>query len=67
MNEKIKGLAEKANFSNIIDDAYLERGDWEPFAEKFAELIIHECCREMGKYNVVTFAIDGVKERFGIE
>lgn len=43
MNEQIKELAERANLIEVIDDAYLERNDWHPFVEQFAQLIVKEC------------------------
>ena len=44
MSEKIKELVTKANLTEVIDDAYQERNDWQPVIEKFAKLIIQECC-----------------------
>ena len=43
MNERIKKLAEQASLQEIIDDAYLDKNDWQPFVKKFAELIVREC------------------------
>jgi len=43
MNERIKQLVKEANLTEIIDDSYLERGDWTPTVEKLAELIVQEC------------------------
>ena len=43
MNKRIKELAEQAELIEIVDDAYQERGTWQPFVEKFAELLIKEC------------------------
>ena len=43
MNNRIQELAKQANLTEVIDDAYLARNDWQPFVEKFAELIVHEC------------------------
>ena len=43
MNERIRELAEQAELIEIVDDAYQERGTWQPFVEKFAELIVKEC------------------------
>jgi hypothetical protein len=45
MNERIKELAEQAELIEIVDDAYQERGTWQPFVEKFAELIVKECTK----------------------
>jgi hypothetical protein len=43
MNERIKELVKESNLVDIIDDAYQERHDWQPFVERFAELIVKEC------------------------
>ena len=67
MNEKIKELVEQANISDIIDDAYIERGVWKPFIEQFAKLILLECigiCDEVQENSTVKIKI---KERFGVE
>ena len=45
MNERIKEIAEQAELIEIVDDAYQERGTWQPFVEKFAELIVQECSK----------------------
>jgi len=43
MNERILKLVEQANLTEVVDDAYQERNDWQPFVEKFAQLIVQEC------------------------
>ena len=43
MHDRIKKLALQANLTEVIDSAYLERNDWQPFVGKFAELIVKEC------------------------
>ena len=43
MNERIQELIDHANLTEVIDDAYQQRNDWQPFVEKFAELIVKEC------------------------
>jgi hypothetical protein len=43
MNERIKELAEQAGM-NIVDDKFSTYGK---FAEKFAELIVAECLRQV--------------------
>ena len=53
MNKRIKELAEQAELIEIVDDAYQERGTWQPFVEKFAELIVLEC---------INSVMDGTKE-----
>jgi len=45
MNEKINELFVKSDLDEIIDDAYKERSDWQPFVERFAELIVRECVK----------------------
>jgi len=49
MNERIKEIAEQAELIEIVDDAYQERGTWQPFVEKFAELIVRECVEQLVK------------------
>ena len=43
MNPIIEELITKADLTEIIDDAYLDRNDWQPYVEKFVKLIIKEC------------------------
>lgn len=45
MNEKIEELIVKSDLDEIIDDAYKERSDWQPFVERFAELVIEEAAK----------------------
>ena len=73
MNEKIKKLIEQVNLSEIIDDDYLNRDDWKPFIEQFAEMIIRECV-EVGlqswlNNNTIcsTFPSREIKQHFGIK
>jgi hypothetical protein len=35
--------------------------------EKFAELIVRECLKEMGRYEFIDVAMREVKEHFGVE
>jgi len=35
--------------------------------EKFAELIVRECVKEMGRYEFIDVAMREVKEHFGVE
>ena len=71
MNERIRELAEHAGITTNLDTDYFEKdiNKWvDYYSEKFAELIVRECCdvlydNEMGGYRV-----DHVlKEHFGIE
>jgi len=73
MNERIKELAEQANLTEVIDDAYQERNDWQPFVEKFAELIVRECANIdfrkkafLSQYDDVSVA-KTILEHFGVE
>ena len=70
INEKFKELYSEAA-AYAFDQRFIASPDgprelMDVINEKFAELIVKECVREMGKYNVVSFAIDGVKEHFGV-
>ena len=72
MNERIKELAEQAELIEIVDDAYQERGTWQPFVEKFAELIVKECASQVD--NILRERKDGggtmgdeIREHFGVE
>lgn len=68
MNGKIKELVEQANISEIIDDSYLERGDWEIFIDKLVTLIVKECLSIMnGCDGDIDYAIYITSKRFGIE
>jgi hypothetical protein len=51
VNTRILELAEQANLTEVIDSAYLERNDWQPFVGKFAELIIQECADIADEYD----------------
>lgn len=67
MNEKIKEIKDKAwDYAVNSDDRY-SKPTTELFDEKFSELIIKECIKEISKYNVISFAIDGLKEHFGVD
>lgn len=66
INKRIKELAEQAELIEIIDDAYIERDDWQPFVEKFAELIIRECSLVVFKKTGPKSALD-VLEHFGVK
>ena len=72
MNERIQKLAEQAELIEIVDDAYQERGTWQPFVEKFAELIVKECASRVDnilrekKHGGGTMG-DEIREHFGVE
>jgi hypothetical protein len=47
MNINIQKIMDESNLAEIIDDAYLDRGDWRSFVKEFAELIIKECISQV--------------------
>ena len=71
MNKRIKQLVKQANLTEVIDDAYQERNDWQPFVEKFAQLIVRECIDEIraGHNSKLRFGdvIHNMKIHFGVE
>ena len=72
MNERIKELAEQAELIEIVDDAYQERGTWQPFVEKFAELIVQECAEFARQHNLQKadrshMIHRAMKEHFGVK
>jgi hypothetical protein len=72
MHERIKQLALLANLTEVIDSAYLERNDWQPFVGKFAELIVEECAGKVDnilreKSNGGGTMGDEIREHFGVE
>ena len=72
MNDRIKELAEQAELIEIVDDAYQERGTWQPFVEKFAELIVQECAEFARQHNLQkadrSYMIHrAMRDHFGVE
>ena len=72
MHNRIKQLALQANLTEVIDSAYLERNDWQPFVGKFTELIVEECASKVD--NILREKKDGggtmgddIREHFGVE
>jgi hypothetical protein len=72
MHDRIKQLALLANLTEVIDSAYLERNDWQPFVGKFAELIVEECASKVD--NILREKKDGggtmgdvILEHFGVK
>jgi hypothetical protein len=72
MNDRIKQLALRANLTEVIDSAYLERNDWQLFVGKFAELIVEECASKVD--NILREKKDGggtmgddIREHFGVK
>jgi len=60
MNDQIKELLIKSQLLEAIGENAYEEDGWEPFVEKFAELIVRECS---------TLAYDGpngILEHFGL-
>lgn len=73
MNERIGELAEQAHdyTNNLIASSGWANGD-EIFEEKFAELLIKECCSIVMADKVISWAdsiliCDNIKEEFGVE
>jgi hypothetical protein len=64
MNKRIRQLAEQAELIEIIDDAYQERGNWQSFVEKFAELIVRECAR-VARSTPYPYSDEYVKQQLG--
>ena len=60
MNERIKKLAEQATTEEHDGFRYFDKA-------KFAELIVRECVKEMGRYEFIDVAMREVKEHFGVE
>ena len=73
MNERIKELAEKAKcYADENSAHYLQNPHWiETFEEKFAELIVKECCVALNPMlrDMVSRgqAFDLIKKHFGVE
>ena len=81
MNEKIKDLAIESKILECIDECFEIRGDWLPYMEKFAELIVAECADkiwELGEklakqrpnsfYDSVAYeCAELIKTHFGVE
>jgi hypothetical protein len=74
MNERIRELSNQAVKAADAEyelkwqskDPSLE--PWEfIFRRTFAELIVQECVREMGRYEFIDVAIYKVKEHFGVK
>jgi hypothetical protein len=67
MNEKIANLIKESDLEECIDDAYLMRDDWQPFIEKFAELIVKECTTILRDTFDCYFEAEQIEEHFGVE
>ena len=66
MNERIKDLAEQAFFETEYDDVQ----DLRETMERFAQLIIRECCllTEQYQHRVTSYRADEtIKKHFGVE
>jgi len=73
MNERIKQLAEQAvsavdivTGNEALDDELAKMYIPDCFAEKFAELIVGECCQKLEDDGMVEVAIE-MKQHFGLE
>lgn len=73
MNERIKELVVQAGITTNLDTDFFEKdpNKWvDYFAEKFAELIVRECCSiadEAERADVPVLASKYIKAHFGIE
>ena len=76
MNERIRELAVKAKFmaEETINKQISKNAELDAFAEKFAELIVGECCFVGEQYadglfdsKHYAFVNKKVKEHFGVE
>ena len=67
MNERIKALIKESDLEECIDDAYLMRDDWQPFIEKFAELIVKECITVLDLDDGATLRSELLAEHFGVK
>jgi hypothetical protein len=68
MNERIRELYEQARLQAKSIDADLDPQGWmDLYHKKFAELIVRECVKEMGRYEFIDVAMREVKEHFGVE
>ena len=73
MNERIRQLAEQAVKSvdivtgnELLDDELAKMYIPDCFAEKFAELIVRECCQKLEDDGMVEVAIE-MKQHFGVD
>ena len=73
MNEKIKLLAEQAE--DYVESLGLVPDYWQAYGEKFAELIVQECCQIVldcsipGSNNERDFVVTAreIKQHFGVK
>ena len=74
MNERIQELAEQAG----LESFYVEYSPWQVEFEKFAELIVRECCLQVADVRIendfepvgdaaLVRALAGIKQYFGVE
>ena len=61
MNERIRELAEQAN-NDVSGNAF----SMARYNEKFAELIVFECCQKLENDGMVEVAME-LKQHFGVE
>ena len=70
MNKRIRQLAEQAGFRSdvTVTDGNNKRIDTKTSIalEKFAELIVKECCQKLENDGMVEVAME-IKEHFGVE
>jgi len=69
MNERIKKLAEQAGMT-VDSDYSLYTKDFTTygnFVEKFAQLIVEECCVALQPMSLREYGVDLIKHHFGVE
>ena len=68
MNKRIENLFEQALDAAVPETwTRLDMDQVKRLRDKFAELIVRECVKEMGRYEFIDVAMCEVKEHFGIE
>ena len=65
MNERIKELAEQAGYKSLSPPTFADELN-EIFMQKFAELIVKECCQKLENDGMVEVAME-MKEHFELE
>ena len=67
MNERIRELAKEAlDYAEKNQSAEVQQHWFKLYNEKFAELIVKECCQKLENDGMVEVAME-IKEHFGVE
>ena len=67
MNERIRELAKEAvDYAEKNQSAEIPQHWFKLYNEKFAELIVKECCQKLENDGMVEVAME-IKEHFGVE